>query len=218
MNARILSKVITLLKKEVRTFKVPVVTLISRTKNKPFRVLTSCILSLRTNDYTTVGATDRLFKIADTPEAILKVPVLRLEKIIYPVGFYRTKARNLHALSRDILERFGGKVPKTLDDLLTLKGVGRKTANLVLTLGFHKLGICVDTHVHRISNRFGFVKTKNPEQTEFTLRKKLPKQHWIEYNNILVAYGQHLCRPISPHCSKCCVRRYCSRVGVMSSR
>jgi len=218
MNVPTIEKVIVILKKETRKLNVPIVTLIAKTKRDPFKVLTSCLLSLRTNDYTTVGATKRLFTIATTPREILKIPLKKLEKIIYPVGFYRVKAKVLHSVSKDIIERFKGKVPADLDELLTLKGVGRKTANLVLTLGYQKHGICVDIHVHRISNRFGFVETKNPEETEFALRDKLPKKYWIQYNDLLVAYGQHICRPVSPKCSSCKVRKYCERVGVKTSR
>jgi len=213
-----MNRVIGILKRETRSLKVPVVTLISQTKRNPYKVLISCLLSLRTNDHTTVGAVERLFKVAVTPEAMLEIPAARLEKIIYPVGFYRVKSKVLRSVSRDILERFGGRVPDTLEELLTLKGVGRKTANLVLTLGHGKPGICVDIHVHRISNRLGFVKTRSPHETEFALRKKLPSRHWIRYNDLLVAYGQHVCRPVSPHCSVCKLSPYCRRVGVRTSR
>ena len=218
MNVATMEKILPILRRETKNFKVPVVTLIAKTRRDPYKVLVSCLLSLRTNDHTTVGAVDRLFKLAVTPEAMVEIPVATLEKGIYPVGFYRVKARVLHSVSRDILGRFGGRVPSALEDLLTLKGVGRKTANLVLTLGHGRHGICVDTHVHRISNRLGFVNTKTPEETEFALRKKLPMKHWITYNDILVAYGQHLCRPISPHCSICKINAWCPRVGVKGRR
>ena len=218
MDIPTMNRVIGILKRETRSLKVPVVTLISQTKRNPYKVLISCLLSLRTNDHTTVGAVERLFKVAVTPEAMLGIPAARLEKIIYPVGFYRVKSKVLRSVSRDILERFGGRVPDTLEELLTLKGVGRKTANLVLTLGHGKPGICVDIHVHRISNRLGFVKTRSPHETEFALRKKLPPRHWIRYNDLLVAYGQHVCRPVSPHCSVCKLSPYCRRVGVRTSR
>ncbi len=213
-----MNRVIAILKRETRKLKVPVVTLIARTRRDPFKVLVSCILSLRTKDETTIGASGRLFEAARTPREILRLPVKKLERLIYPVGFYRVKARVLHAAARDILGRFGGKVPSEIEDLLTLKGVGRKTANLVRTLGFGKPGICVDIHVHRISNRLGFIRTRDPRETEFALRKKLPRRHWIGYNDILVAYGQHLCRPVSPWCSKCKVSALCRRVGVTSRR
>lgn len=218
MSAAAMEKVLKILRRETRSLKVPVVTLIARTKRDPFKVLVSCLLSLRTNDKTTVDASARLFGLAPSPEEILGIPAAKLERIIYPVGFYRVKARVLHSVSKDILERFGGRVPSEIDELLTLKGVGRKTANLVRTLGYRKHGICVDIHVHRISNRLGFIRTRNPHETEFALRKKLPRRHWIEYNDILVAYGQHICRPVSPWCSRCKVRAYCARRDVKHSR
>ena len=142
----------------------------------------------------------------------------RIERLIYPVGFYRTKARVILGICRDLLERFGGRVPDEIDDLLTLKGVGRKTANLVVTMGYGKPGICVDTHVHRISNRLGYVRTRTPEETEMALRTKLPPRYWIGYNDLLVAFGQNVCTPISPRCSMCPVRSRCRRVGVRSAR
>ncbi len=191
---------------------------IADTTRDPFRVLIACILSLRTQDATTAGASGRLFPLADTPAAMLRLPPPRIERAIYPVGFYRTKARVIHSICRDLLERFGGRVPDEIDVLLTLKGVGRKTANLVVTMGYGKPGICVDTHVHRISNRLGYVRTKTPEQTEMALRAKLPARYWIGYNDLLVAFGQNVCTPISPRCSVCPVRALCRRVGVTASR
>jgi endonuclease-3 len=184
----------------------------------PFRVLVACLLSLRTKDTTTGPAAERLFRVADTPRALARVPPRRLERLIYPVGFYRTKARALRAISRDLLARFGGRVPDDLDALLTLTGVGRKTANLVVTMGFGKPGICVDVHVHRISNRLGYVRTRTPEETEMALRAKLPRRHWIGYNDLLVAFGQNVCTPVSPRCSRCPVAGLCRRVGVRTSR
>ena len=184
----------------------------------PFRVLIACILSLRTQDTTTGPASDRLFAVAATPEAMLKLPARRIAQLIYPVGFYRTKARVILGICRDLLERFGGRVPDTIDELLTLKGVGRKTANLVVTMGYGKPGICVDTHVHRISNRLGYVKTRNPEETEMALRAKLPRRYWIGYNDLLVSFGQNICVPISPRCSICPVAPLCRQVGVTTKR
>lgn len=189
--------------------------------NDPFFVLISCLLSLRTKDKVTEAASRRLFALMKSPVSpgtLLELPLKRIEKAIYPVGFYRTKARTLHGISRDLIKRFGGKVPGTLEELLSLKGVGRKTANLVVTLAFGKPGICVDTHVHRISNRLGYVKTKTPEATEMALRKKLPHRYWIEFNDLLVPFGQNLCKPISPFCSRCPVERYCPKVGVTLRR
>ena len=184
----------------------------------PFRVLVACILSLRTQDTTTGPASDRLFAVAATPEAMLKLTPRRIARLIYPVGFYRTKARVILGICRDLLERFGGRVPDTIDELLTLNGVGRKTANLVVTMGYGKPGICVDTHVHRISNRLGYVKTRSPEETEMALRGKLPRRYWIGYNDLLVSFGQNICTPISPHCSRCPVATLCRKVGVTTAR
>jgi len=184
----------------------------------PFRVLIACILSLRTQDTTTGPASERLFARADTPRAMLRLTPREIERLIYPVGFYRTKARVVLGISRDLLARFGGEVPDEIDALLTLKGVGRKTANLVVTMGYGKPGICVDTHVHRISNRLGYVRTRDPEATEMALRAKLPRRYWIGYNDLLVAFGQNVCAPISPRCSVCPVRTLCRRVGVKTSR
>jgi endonuclease-3 len=175
-------------------------------------------LSLRTQDATTAKASRRLFAIADSPQAMIKLTTKEIEKLIYPVGFYRTKAKNIREICRILINQYRGEVPDDIDKLLRLNGVGRKTANLVVTLGYHKPGICVDTHVHRISNRWGYVKTKTPEKTEFALRAKLPNQYWIEYNDLLVSFGQHLCRPISPICSQCPVRKYCRQIGVTVTR
>jgi endonuclease-3 len=184
----------------------------------PFRVLIACLLSLRTQDTTTAPAAARLFALADTPAAMLSLTARQIERAIYPVGFYRTKARVILDLCRDLLERFGGRVPADLDALLTLKGVGRKTANLVVTLGFNAPGICVDTHVHRISNRLGYVRTRTPDETEMALRAKLPRRYWIGYNDLLVTFGQNVCAPVSPKCSACPVRALCRRVGVTTAR
>jgi endonuclease-3 len=189
-----------------------------RTERDPFRILIACLLSLRTKDETTGPAAERLFALADTPETMLTLTSRQIERVIFPVGFYRTKARVILRVSRELLERFDGKVPPDLDALLTFPGVGRKTANLVVTMGFGLPGICVDTHVHRIANRLGFVRTKTPEQTEWALRTKLPRRHWIESNDLLVSFGQNVCQPISPKCSICPVRRFCRRVGVTRSR
>ena len=190
----------------------------AETFESPFRVLISCILSLRTQDATTAQASHRLFALADTPEAMLKLTTQKIAKLIYPVGFYRTKAKVIRDVCQVLMRDYSGKVPDDIDELLKFKGVGRKTANLVVTLGYRKPGICVDTHVHRISNRWGYVKTATPEKTEFALRDKLPKPYWIEYNDLLVSFGQHLCRPISPVCSQCPIERYCDKKGVTISR
>jgi endonuclease-3 len=211
-------KVVAVLKREIKQWQVPIVGVVAEETNDPFRILISCLLSLRTKDSTTAAASERLFRLATTPEAMLKLPVRTIERTIYPVGFYRTKARNIKAICSDLITRFGSVVPDDLDTLLTLKGVGRKTANLVITLGYRKYGICVDTHVHRISNRLGYVKTKTPEQTEMALRRKLPRKYWRIFNDLLVTYGQNLCTPISPFCSRCRIKPYCRQVGVLKSR
>ncbi len=184
----------------------------------PFRVLIGCLLSLRTKDETTGPASARLFALADTPAGIRALSPHAIERAIFPVGFYRTKARVLRRVSRDLLERFDGRVPCDLDALLTLHGVGRKTANLVVTFAFGLPGICVDTHVHRITNRLGFVRTRTPEETEHALRRRLPRRHWIGLNDLLVSFGQNLCRPTSPHCSRCPLDGLCPRVGVRRAR
>ncbi len=160
----------------------------------------------------------RLFAVADTPEAMLELSEEQLAQLIYPVGFYRTKARTIRQISERLLDEYGGEVPSDLDTLLALPGVGRKTANLVVTAGFGLPGICVDTHVHRICNRWGYIQTKNPEQTEFALREKLPPEYWLEINGLLVTLGQNVCHPTSPRCSACPVADYCERVGVTRSR
>lgn len=212
-----ISKVFSILRKEISNWQEPIVGIVAR-EHDPYKVLISTILSLRTKDSTTHEATSRLFLIASSPEKMIGIPIDEIEKAIFPVGFYHTKARNIVETSRTILDKYCGKVPDNLDELLNLPGVGRKTANLVLILGFDKMGICVDTHVHRITNRWGYLKTKNPDETEMVLRKKLPKKHWKEINNLLVPYGQNLCVPVSPFCSKCKITGYCERIGVKKSR
>lgn len=184
----------------------------------PFRVLISCVLSLRTKDEVTSGASSRLFALASTPQQILSLTPAGIRQLIYPVGFYRTKAKRIRQICQHLIGRFRGRVPESMEDLLSLPGVGRKTANLVQAAGFGQPAICVDVHVHRISNRLGHVRTRNPLETEMALRKKLPRRYWISYNALLVRFGQKLCRPVSPWCSRCPIRRYCARVGVTRSR
>jgi endonuclease-3 len=209
---------VSILKEEVSRWKVPVVGIVSGSPRDPFLVLVSCLLSLRTKDAVTEGASRRLFRLARTPRGLASLPEEVIRETIYPVCFYRVKARALKALSKDLLERFGGRVPDGIPDLLTLQGVGRKTANLVVTLGFDKPGICVDTHVHRISNRLGYVRTRTPDETEAALRGKLPRRYWKIWNDLLVAYGQNLCVPVSPWCGKCRLSPHCDRAGVGRSR
>ncbi|MBI5073120.1 endonuclease III [Candidatus Woesearchaeota archaeon] len=219
MNQSDIPTVMQILSEETRKLPTPIVSeyAIKEGRN-PFKALISTVLSLRTKDSTTSKATDRLFKLADNPKEMQKLPIKKIEEAIYPVGFYITKAKRIPEICKILIEKYNSVVPDEIDILLTLPGVGRKTANLVLTQGYGKLGICVDTHVHRISNRLGYVKTKNPEETEFALRKKLPTAYWISYNDYLVAWGQNVCKPISPLCSQCKIYKYCDRVGVGKSR
>ena len=210
-------KVVTTLQKFYRDDE-PSVTRIAKEKKDPFLVLVGCILSLRTKDEVTDVAVDRLIHRARTPREVLALPVKELERLIYPVGFYRTKARTIQEISKTILEKYNGKVPETMEELLSFKGVGRKTANIVITEAFNKAGIAVDTHVHRISNRLGAVSTKNPYGTEDALRKILPRKYWRVYNMLLVTHGKRTCAPLSPFCSRCPVCRFCERVGVSRSR
>lgn len=209
--------VIKILKQEYGRFRVPYVTEVAERRKDPFKVLISCIISLRTKDSTTRASSTRLFNIADTPVTIAALSPRVIEEAIYPAGFYRTKARTIKNISNELVKN-GSKVPDEIDGLLKLKGVGRKTANLVVTMGFGKPGICVDTHVHRITNRWGFVKTKTPEQTERALKKRLDQRYWIMINDLLVAYGQNVCVPVSPFCSRCGIYKYCRRAGVKRQR
>ncbi|WP_447970160.1 endonuclease III domain-containing protein [Nitrospira sp. M1] len=187
--------------------------------SSPFQILISCILSLRTKDDVTAEAARRLFSLAANPFQMSQLKRETLEQAIYPVGFYRTKARQILNICQRLTTVYHGNVPHSIEELLTLNGVGRKTANLVVTIGFGQPGICVDVHVHRICNRWGYVKTKNPCETESVLRKKLPRRYWIHFNDLLVTFGQNLCRPLSPHCRSCLLsKKYCARVGVTSFR
>jgi endonuclease-3 len=210
--------VIKILKKELEVGTMPIVSHLAEDQRDPFVILISTLLSLRTKDEVTAVATERLFELASTPEEMLQVPLDKIAKVIYPVGFYRVKALTIHHACRELIKRFVSRVPDDIDDLLSIKGVGRKTANLVVALAYGKDAICVDTHVHRISNRLGYVKTKTPDETEFALRDKLPRRHWIIYNTIMVAFGRQTCKPVSPLCSQCPVNKYCGRVGVTLSR
>ena len=210
--------VISVLRSINPTLETPSVGVIHQRWRDPFRTLISCILSLRTQDKTTRTASMRLFELADTPLKMIGLHEETIRDAIYPVGFYRRKAIVIREVSRDLIDRFAGRVPDTLEELLSLNGVGRKTANLVLTVAYNKPGICVDTHVHRITNRWGLVNTKTPEQTEMALREKLPPEYWIEFNDLLVPFGQNICMPISPFCSICPLYDHCLRVGVKKSR
>jgi endonuclease III len=210
-------KVFGLIKKQAKQFQLPLLNrfFISST---PYKILVSCILSLRTKDKVTQEASVKLFNLASTAQGMLKLPIGKIKRAIYPVGFYRKKAGVILSLSKKIIDDFDGIVPSCREDLLSLKGVGRKTANLVLGLGFNVPAICVDIHVHRISNRLGWVKSKSPEETEIKLMKIFSKSVWIELNEVLVSFGQNLCLPVSPFCSKCLVAKFCKRAGVLKSR
>lgn len=218
MTDRQLHTVIRILKKVIPQWEVPAVGKIAERHRTPFHVLISTIISLRTKDQVTNTASQRLFELANTLREMIQLTPNQIEKAIYPAGFYKTKAKTILGVCRTLLEKYNGVVPDDVDELTQMKGVGRKTANLVVTLGYNKLGICVDTHVHRISNRWGYIKTKAPDETEQVLRKKLPKQYWIIYNDLLVTFGQNLCVPISPWCSRCPIERYCAKIGVKKWR
>ena len=218
MNTFDIHSVIGILRQEVTRWQSPAVTIVSQREGDPFKVLVSCLLSLRTQDTTTGPASVRLFALASTPEQMMLLSRDEIELAIYPVGFYRNKAGQIIEICRQLVEKFNGRVPDEIDSLLQFKGVGRKTANLVVTLGFGKPGICVDTHVHRICNRWGYLATRTPAETEKALRDKLPAEYWLEINDLLVTYGQNLCRPISPYCSICRIAEFCNRCGVTNFR
>ncbi len=213
-----INKIYKILSKETKNYNVPVVDLINVQTKDPFKVLVTTILSARTKDETTAKAARRLFKKVKTLSDLDKLSKKEIEKTIYPVGFYKSKAGYLKGLPEAIKARFNNKIPGRIDDLVKLPGVGRKTANLVVALAFKKPAICVDVHVHRIMNRIGYVKTKTPFETETELRKRLPKKYWRTINSILVAFGQNICRPTSPFCSKCPIKDYCMKKGVENSR
>ncbi len=218
MNDRDMEEIIPLLAEGLKKWEMPIVSHLAQGRRDPFIILISTLISLRTKDEVTAEATQRLFRLAGNPAEMLVLAPETIAQAIYPAGFYRNKARTILAVCRELVDLYSSHVPDTIEKLLTMPGVGRKTANLVVTLGFNKEGICVDTHVHRISNRLGYVRTKTPEQTEFALRGKLPNRYWIDYNTLLVAFGRRICRPISPLCTSCPIRDYCDRVGVTKSR
>ncbi len=197
---------------------LPSVSAIAIEKQDPFRVLVSTLISLRTKDDVTIAASRRLFALADTPQAMVGLSPEEIEKAIYPAGFYRTKAKNIQTISEILLEKYNGQVPDSQEALIALPGVGIKTANLTLNLGFGIEAICVDCHVHQIANRLGWIETATPEQSEKELQKIMPRRFWIPLNELLVTYGQHICTPVSPWCSKCPMGGRCPRVGVLRSR
>ena len=208
-----ISRFIDILKKEVAGYRVPVVDLVAVQTRSPFKVLVATILSARTKDEVTAAAADRLFNVAPDAEHLARLSRDKIQELIFPAGFYKSKAAYLSKLPK-ALEAFGNEVPQEIDDLVTLPGVGRKTANLVRSVAFDKDAICVDTHVHRIMNIWGYVKTDTPLKTELALRKKLPRKHWKEVNGILVAFGQGTCRPVGPHCDRCVLAADCPKKGV----
>ena len=216
IDNRNIHEVIKLVKEEVKKFEQPYVGRLAK-KGSPFKILVSTLLSSRTKDEVTEEASERLFKHVSTPEDLLAMKEDEIERLIYPVGFYKTKAKLLKKLAKVLVEKYGGSVPDSLEELVKLPGVGRKTANLVMILGFDKLGICVDTHVHRIVNRWGYVSTKTPEETEFELRKKLPKKYWKIINDLLVRFGKNVCKPVNPRCDECPLKNVCPKIGVNKS-
>lgn len=221
MNLKTFEAVFLVLKKEVSKWKEPAVGFLLKSgiKDRVYATLVSTILSLRTKDAVTEKTSLRLFEKASTWEGLLKLSESEIEKLIYPAGFYKTKAKSLKKIAGIILTKYKGVVPKSLDELLTLPGVGRKTANLVLTEGFGLAeGLCVDVHVHRITNRWGLVKTKTPDETEMALREVLPQKYWKKINSLLVAFGQNLCVPVSPWCSRCQIAKLCPRKNVEKTR
>jgi endonuclease III len=213
-----IDKVMRILSETMPAFTQPLIDQMGEARQTPFRILVATILSLRTKDTLTAVVAPRLFAAADTPADTLALGEERLAELIYPVGFYRTKARSITQICQILLARYAGAVPSEMDALLDLPGVGRKTANLVLTAGYGLPGICVDIHVHRITNRWGYVATKSPDITEQALRAYLPGRHWIPINNLLVTLGQNICHPTSPRCSACPLAADCARVGVTRSR
>ena len=178
----------------------------------PYIVLVCCILSLRTNDKITIGASKRMLELAQTPKDMVNVDVMDLTNAIYPVGFYQNKAHQIIELSKILVEKYDSVVPNTIEELIKFNGVGRKTANLVLTKGYNIPAICVDVHVHRICNRLGYVKTKKPDETEMELRKILPQKYWIDFNTFLVTLGQNICKPQKPNCSNCPIQNFCKKL------
>jgi endonuclease-3 len=208
----------TILREAVKAWQQPLIAAMDQADQTPFQILIATILSLRTKDTLTAEVVPRLFTLANNPVDMLQLKPEVIEAAIYPVGFYRNKARTILAISRRLVDEFDGEVPADLDTLLTFNGVGRKTANLVITAGFGLPGICVDIHVHRISNRWGYVKTKTPEQTEMALREKLSSSYWLEYNKLLVTLGQTICHPTSPWCSRCPLIEICPKIGVTRRR
>jgi len=211
-------KIVNVLRMIAEKAETPSVSIFANRKSTPFQILISTIISLRTRDPVTIESTERLFQKAPDPMSILQMDTNEIAQLIYPAGFYRRKAQNIKQIAQILLDQHEGLVPRNIEDLLVLPGVGRKTANLTLGLSYGIPALCVDTHVHRIPNRMGWVKTKTPEKTEFAFVKILPKEYWIEINELLVAFGQTICTPVSPKCSECPFKEDCPRIGVDKSR
>lgn len=212
-----IAKIMDILIKRYSSYRQPTIRRTAKEKD-PFKVLITCLLSLRTQDKNTEIAKERLFKVATKPKEILKLPIKKLENLIYSSGHYKKKARVLKSVSKEIIERFNGKVPRNKEQLLSIKGIGPKTANIVLAFAYGKQVLPIDTHCHRIPNRLGWIKTKNPVETEKDLEKILPKKYWKEFNTTIILFGKNICKPVSPFCSNCPVRTYCKRIGVKKSR
>jgi endonuclease-3 len=212
------AEIVARVKKSVEDNQVPSVSEIAGMSMDPYQILISTVISLRTKDDVTGAATRRLFDAAATPSAMLELGTEKIAELIYPAGFYRVKAENIRRISAILLEKYDGRVPPSQEALMALPGVGLKTANLTLSLGFSLPYICVDIHVHRISNRLGWVSTKNPNETEAALREILPREHWLEINELFVRFGQSVCTPQSPWCSRCPLAEDCPRIGVTRSR
>lgn len=213
-NRKRLVKIISKLKKEIINLKNPLINKIEEETKDPYKILISCLLSLRTRDEEAYIASVNLFSMAKSPEEMINLKDEDIEKAIRRVNYYKTKAKRIKEISKLLLEKYNGNVPNNIEDLLELKGVGRKTANIVLSYAFGKDAIAVDTHVHRISNRLGVIKTKKAEETEIKLMKILPKRYWNEVNNLFVVWGQNICLPRNPKCKICSISKYCRRVGV----
>ncbi|MEI7589970.1 MAG: endonuclease III [Deltaproteobacteria bacterium] len=218
METARIGKVISKLETITKQWSLPVVALMAQENKNPFAILVVSILSLRTKEEQTAPAAKKLLSLACTSKEMAKLSENTIAKTIYPVGFYRNKARDILEISRKLEAEYNGVVPSSIDELLCFKGVGRKTANLVVIVAYKKAGICVDIHVHRISNRLGFVATKTPDETEFALRGKLPQKHWHKYNPLMVAFGRNICTPTSPHCSICPINTLCEKKGVTKNR
>ena len=212
MNDATISKIISILSEYTQTIHTPILDLVKIQTNDPFKILVGTMLSARTKDETTAQVLQKLFTKVNCAEDFQKLTLKEIEDLIYPIGFYHQKARYLKELPSVLKDKFNNEIPQTIEELIQIPGVGRKTANLVVILAFDKPAMCVDTHVHRISNRFGYIKTKTPAESEVELRKRLPLKYWKVYNSILVAFGQSLCKPINPQCDRCPVKAYCQRV------